>query len=168
MAGNSKHVKFATKNDIPESNREKLVELLNARLADLLDLQTQAKQAHWNVKGPNFIALHELFDEVSDGLRGYVDDVAERAVQLGGVAMGTARLAAKSSTLSEYPADIADGAAHVRALSDAMALCGKHVRAAIDASDEFGDKDTADLFTEISRGLDKHLWFVEAHLQSGK
>lgn len=168
MAGNSKHVKFVTKADLPEKNREKLVELLNARLADLLDLQSQAKQAHWNVKGPNFIALHELFDEIAGGLRDFVDDVAERAVQLGGLAMGTARLAAKVSTLPEYPADIADGVAHVKALSDAMALCGKHIRAAIDSSEELGDKGTADLFTGISRGLDKHLWFVEAHLQSNK
>ena len=100
---------FRTKNDIPEATRAKVVELLNARLADCIDLQTQTKQAHWNVKGPNFIALHELFDKVNEAVEEYVDDIAERAVQLGGVAEGTARMVAKRSSLREYPAPAPGG-----------------------------------------------------------
>src|SRR6516162_5637827 len=157
---------FKTKNDLPESVRAKAVELLNARLADAIDLQTQTKQAHWNVKGPNFIALHELFDKVNEDVEDYVDDIAERAVQLGGAAEGTARMAAKRSSLSEYPAKAVDGYSHVEALSSVLAAFGKAARKAIDAANELGDLDTADLFTEISRGTDKWLWFVEAHLQA--
>src|SRR6059036_2959088 len=95
---------FKTKNDLSEATRATVVELLIARLADCIDLQTQTKHAHWNVKGPNFIALHELFDRINEEVEDYVDDIAERAVQLGGVAEGTARMAAKRSALSEYPA----------------------------------------------------------------
>jgi starvation-inducible DNA-binding protein len=157
---------FKTKNDLPEPARIKLVDLLNARLADCIDLQTQTKQAHWNVKGPTFIALHELFDSINKEVADYVDDIAERAVQLGGVAHGTARMAAKHSTLPEYPADVADGRSHVEALSSALASFGKVARRAIDESNELRDMDTADLFTEVSRGIDKWLWFVEAHLQA--
>jgi starvation-inducible DNA-binding protein len=157
---------FKTKNDLSEATRKKVVKLLNARLADAIDLQTQTKQAHWNVKGPNFIALHELFDKVNEDVEDYVDEIAERAVQLGGVAEGTARLAASHSLLAEYPANIADGRDHVEALSSVLAAFGKAAREAIDESDKLGDKDTADIFTEISRGVDKWLWFVEAHLQA--
>ena len=157
---------FKTKNDLSEATRSKAVDLLNARLADAIDLQTQTKHAHWNVKGPNFIALHELFDKINEDVEDYVDDIAERAVQLGGIAEGTARLAAKRSLLSEYPANTVDGRAHVEALSSVLAAFGKSVRKAINDANEFGDLDTADLFTEISRGVDKWLWFVEAHLQA--
>ena len=157
---------FKTKNDLSEATRVKAIELLNARLADCKDLQTQIKQAHWNVKGPNFIALHELFDKINDDVEEYVDDIAERAVQLGGVAEGTARMVAKRSSLSEYPADTVDGRSHVDALSSALAAFGTAARKAIDQANELGDLDTADLFTEISRGIDKWLWFVEAHLQA--
>lgn len=157
---------FKTKNDLPEATRVKAVELLNARLADCKDLQTQAKQAHWNVKGPNFIALHKLFDEINEDLDNYVDEIAERAVQLGGVAEGTARIVAKRSSLPEYPLTAKDGRSHVEALSTALAAFGKSVRKAIVESNELGDLDTADLFTEVSRGIDKWLWFVEAHLQA--
>ena len=157
---------FKTKNDLTEAIRVKAVELLNARLADCTDLQTQTKQAHWNVKGRNFIALHELFDKINEGAEDYVDDIAERAVQLGGVAEGTARMAAKRSSLPEYPANAVDGRSHVEALSTVLAAFGKAVRKAIDESNELGDLDTADLFTEVSRGIDKWLWFVEAHLQA--
>jgi starvation-inducible DNA-binding protein len=155
-----------TKNDIPEELRVQLIELLNARLADALDLQTQTKQAHWNVKGPSFIALHELFDQVASDVTTYVDDIAERVVILGGTAYGTARVAAQKSTLDEYPLDIYDGSEHVTALSSALAKFGKNAREAIDKSTELQDADTADLFTGVSRGIDKHLWFVEAHNQS--
>jgi starvation-inducible DNA-binding protein len=157
---------FKTKNDLSETIRGSAIELLNARLADAIDLQTQTKQAHWNVKGPNFIALHELFDKVNEAVEDYVDDIAERAVQLGGVAEGTARMAAKRSSLAEYPANTVDGRSHVDALSSALATFGKAARKAIDQANEVTDLDTADLFTEISRGVDKWLWFVEAHLQT--
>ena len=157
---------FKTKNDIPEATRAKVVESLNGRLADCIDLQTQTKQAHWNVKGPDFIALHELFDKVNEAVEDYVDDIAERAVQLGGVAEGTARTAAKRSTLLEYPAKAADGRSHVEALSSALAAFGAAARKGIDQANELNDLDTADLFTEVSRGIDKWLWFVEAHLQA--
>ena len=159
---------FETKNDLPEKTRAKVVKLLNARLADAIDLQTQTKQAHWNVKGPHFIGLHELFDKINEAVEDYVDDIAERAVQLGGVAEGTARMVAKNSSLSEYGAKTADAPAHVEALSTALAAFGKLVRKAIDEADEMKDADTADLFTEISRGNDKWLWFVEAHSQAKK
>src|SRR5207302_1015092 len=108
---------FKTKNDLSETTRGKAIELLNARLADAIDLQTQTKQAHWNVKGPNFIALHELFDKINEDVEDYVDEIAERAVQLGGIAEGTARMAAKRSALSEYPAKTVEGRSHVEALS---------------------------------------------------
>ena len=156
---------YPTRNDLPESVRTKLVAVLNARLADAIDLQTQCKQAHWNVKGPNFIALHKLFDEVNDAVEEYVDLIAERAVQLGGVADGTARGVAKRSSLSEYSLKDGDGRAHVGALAAVLSEFGKVVRAEIDRSNELADADTADLFTEVSRGVDKLLWMVEAHVQ---
>ena len=157
---------FKTKDDIPEATRKKVIDLLNTRLADCIDLATQTKQAHWNVKGPNFIALHELFDKINQDVLEYVDTIAERAVQLGGVAMGTARMAAASSTLAEYPVKAHDGHSHVDALSSVLAAFGKEARKSIDQADELGDKDTADIFTEVSRGIDKWLWFVESHLQA--
>jgi starvation-inducible DNA-binding protein len=157
---------FKTKNDLPEATRVQVVELLNARLADCIDLQTQTKQAHWNVKGPNFIALHELFDKINEEVKDYVDDIAERAVQLGGVAEGTARTAAKRSSLPEYPTKAVDGRSHVEALSSVLAVFGAAARKSINQTNELGDLDTADLFTEVSRGIDKWLWFVEAHLQA--
>lgn len=155
-----------TKIDIAKGKREKIVAILNQRLADAADLKSQAKQAHWNVKGMNFIALHELFDRVATELDPIVDDIAERVTTLGGTALGTVRVAALNSTLAEYPLEISDGPAHVDALSSALADFGKKVRADIDATDELGDADTADLFTGISRSIDKLLWFVEAHLQA--
>jgi starvation-inducible DNA-binding protein len=157
---------YKTKNDLPETMRAKAVELLNARLADCQDLQTQTKQAHWNVKGPNFIALHELFDKVNEEVEDYVDDIAERLVQLGGVAEGTVRMVAKRTSLPEYPLGASDGRSHVDALSTALAAFGKAARKAIVEANDLGDLDTADLFTEVSRGIDKWLWFVEAHLQA--
>ncbi len=156
---------FQTKNDLSEGVRIKVIQLLNERLADCIDLQTQTKQAHWNVKGPNFIALHELFDKVNAAVEDYVDEIAERAVQLGGVAEGTARMVSRRSSLAEYPAAV-DGRSHVEALSSALAAFGKSARKAIDDANELGDLDTADIFTEVSRGIDKWLWFVEAHLQA--
>lgn len=155
-----------TKNDLPKETREQMVGILNARLADSLDLQSQAKQAHWNVKGMNFIQLHELFDQVYEQVSEYTDLIAERAAILGGTAEGTVRVAAQKSSLSPYPLEITDGRDHVDALSSALAEYGKLVRANIDEADDAGDMDTADLFTEVSRGTDKLLWFVEAHIQN--
>ncbi len=154
-----------TKNDLPEVTRRQMIDLCNARLADAIDLQTQTKQAHWNVKGPHFIALHELFDKVNEDVEGYVDLLAERAVQLGGSTEGTARSVAKRSTLAEYPLTIGGGRQHVDALSSALAAFGKLIRSAIEESDDVSDEDTNDIFIEISRGVDKWLWMVEAHLQ---
>jgi starvation-inducible DNA-binding protein len=165
-ATRSRPVQFATKNDLPEKARTALIELLNQRLAGAIDLQLQGKQAHWNVKGPSFIALHELFDKVVDHASEAADLIAERVVQLGGVAEGTIRSVAQTSELEAYPLDIATGADHVAALSGALAAFGSRVREAIDETAKLGDAGTADIFTEISRGTDKLLWFVEAHAQA--
>ncbi len=160
------HRTFTTRIDLPESAREQLIELLNARLADTFDLYSQVKQAHWNVKGSDFIQLHELYDLVAADVIEYVDTVAERATALGGLALGTARLAAKASTLDEYPLDAVEGMETVAVVADRLAAYGSLVREGIDQATELEDMDTADLFTDISRAIDKHLWFVEAHLQS--
>jgi starvation-inducible DNA-binding protein len=157
---------YPTKNDLPEASRTKTVELLNLRLADAIDLQTQTKQAHWNVRGPSFIALHELFDKINEDVEEYVDLIAERAVQLGGSVHGTARNVAKHTTLPEYVVGSDRGSDHIEAYSKALAAFGKVVRQAIDTSTELRDADTADLFTEISRGTDTWLWKVEAHAQA--
>ena len=159
------NVAFVSHNDLPEDARSGLIDLLDARLSDAIDLQTQMKQAHWNVKGPTFISLHELFDKINEDVEDYVDELAERAVQLGGAVHGTARQVASRSSLAEYP-NVKDGRQHVEAVTAALASFGKGVRTAIDQSDGLGDKDTADIFTEVSRGVDKWLWFVEAHLQT--
>ena len=156
---------YPTKNDLAEATRRQIIDLCNARLADAIDLQTQTKQAHWNVKGPHFIALHELFDKVNADVEDYVDLIAERAVQLGGAVEGTARSVAKRSTLAEYPVKGGTGRQHVDALSSALAAFGKLTRSAIEESDRLGDEGTNDIFIEISRGVDKWLWMVEAHLQ---
>jgi len=159
---------YETLNDLSKASRVELNELLNQRLADAVDLESQVKQAHWNVKGPHFIGLHKLFDEIYESVGEYVDLLAERVVQLGGIAEGTARVAAARSRLEEYPLDIADGTTHVQALSKALATFGHEVRTAIDEADDLDDADTADLFTEVSRGIDKWLWMVEAHLQADR
>lgn len=154
-----------TKNDLPQKVRSKVGSVLADRLADATDLMLQTKQAHWNVKGPNFIALHELFDKVNDSAEEWVDLIAERIVQLGGQAEGTLQATAARTSMTPYPISIVSGKDHVEALSSALASFGKKVRAAIDKTDKLGDKDTADLFTEVSRDVDKYLWFVEAHNQ---
>jgi starvation-inducible DNA-binding protein len=155
-----------TRNDLAENTCGAVISLLQARLADAVDLSTQAKQAHWNVKGPHFRGLHELFDEVHDHARAAVDLMAERLVALGGVAEGTARMAAGRSSLPEYPLDIAAGRDHCEAMAGALAAFGKGVRRSIDEAGEAGDQDTADLFTEVSRQADQDLWMIEAHLQA--
>ena len=157
---------YATRNDLAESSRAQVAELLNRRLADAIDLQTQCKQAHWNVKGPSFIGLHKLFDEVYEDVETYVDLLAERVVQLGGIAEGTARIAAERSELDEYPISISTGEDHVKSLSAALAAFGSRIRFAIQETDELEDADSSDVCTQISRGVDKWLWFVEAHVQA--
>ena len=159
---------YETENDISQNRRVEISALLNQRLADAVDLQTQMKQAHWNVKGPHFIGLHELFDKIDEAVEAYVDLIAERIVQLGGIAEGAARIAAGRSRLEEYPLAIADGSAHVEAVSKALSTFGHEARNSIAQADELGDADTSDLFTEVSRGIDKWLWFVEAHSQAAK
>ncbi len=157
---------FATKNDLSAEIREKSIALLNQHLADTADLYSQTKQAHWNVKGPQFYQLHLLFDTLAGEVEEYIDMIAERGTALGGTAHGTVRMSAAASRLPEYPLDAVEGRQHVEALSARYATLVKSSRAAIDTANAFGDADTADLFTEISRGLDKSLWFLEAHLQS--
>jgi starvation-inducible DNA-binding protein len=160
---------YPTKNDLPAKKREGLTEFLNLHLAMCLDVMLQTKQAHWNVKGANFIALHELFDKINEDFEEYTDLLAERIVQLGGVAEGTAVVVAKRTTLKQYPLLLAEGLEHVDYLSTAVAAFGKTVREAIKTSgDQFGDADTADIYTEISRGVDKWLWMLEAHLNKEK
>ena len=156
-----------THHDLPVRTREKVVRGLNQLLADSSDLTMQAKQAHWNVRGPNFIALHRLFDEVYEHAGEWSDELAERAAQLGGQVHGTLEAAAKATRLAPYPLDLVREQDHVERLAGAIAKFGANVRAAIDTFDELGDKDSSDLCTEISRAVDKDLWFVEAHQDGG-
>lgn len=153
-----------TRVNISTDSRVKLVELLNARLADMTDYSLQLKQAHWNVRGMSFVALHEMLDEFAGQANEYADMIAERAVILGGVATGTARVVAAESTLPDYPIEATAQAAHLTALASSLGKLTSGIRAAIDQAGELGDMDTADLFTEVSRGLDKQLWYFEAHL----
>ena len=155
---------YGTRIDLREDVRVQTIEILNQTLAATLDLKTQTKQAHWNVKGMDFYQLHKLFDEIATELEEYTDMVAERVTALGGVAMGTARIAARESILPEYALDAVVGVEHVTALADRFGAYAKHLREAIDQTDELGDADTADLYTEVSRTIDKRLWFLEAHL----
>lgn len=157
---------FTTKNDLKADVRTKAIDLLNRQLADTSDLYSQTKQAHWNVKGLHFHQLHLLFDALAESLEEHVDTIAERATALGGVALGTTRMAAAASRLPEYPLDAVDGRDHLEALTTRFANLAKTTRAAIESASAFGDADTADLFTQASRDLDKHLWFLEAHLQA--
>ena len=156
---------YPTKNDLPEANRLQVAALLNQRLADAIDLQGQCKQAHWNVKGPTFIALHKLFDEIYVDVGEYVDLIAERVVQLGAIAEGTVGVVAERSTLVDYPLALSTGGEHVAALSDALAMFGRTVRIGIEEMNDLKDAASADILTEISRAVDKWLWFVEAHQQ---
>jgi len=157
---------YPTRNDLPEAARREVVGLLNQRLADAIDLQTQCKQAHWNVKGPSFIALHQLFDQVNEAVEGYVDLLAERVVQLGGIAEGTVGVVRERSTLPGYPLTLTSGQEHVAALADALAGFGRTARVGIEEMNALEDADSADILTEISRGVDQWLWFVEAHVQA--
>ncbi len=155
-----------TRIDLPEAVRAKTIEVLNQTLAVTLDLKTQVKQAHWNVKGRYFFQLHELFDQLATEIETFVDLFAERVTTLGGTALGTARLAAQNSILPEYPYDITNGVDHVRALVERYALFAKHLRENIDKTTEWNDAVTADMYTQVGRDIDTRLWFLEAHLQA--
>jgi starvation-inducible DNA-binding protein len=155
----------ATRNDLKSNVKKSSIELLNARLADAIDLALITKQAHWNIKGPQFIAIHEMLDGFRTELDTHVDTIAERAVQLGGTALGTTQVVAAESKLPPYATDIYKTKDHLAALIEHYAAMAKSVRAAIDDASESGDANTADLFTAYSRALDKSLWFLEAHVQ---
>ena len=165
MATATSQVRFANSVDLPEDAKSKVIELLNARLADTVDLKTQVKHAHWNVKGLQFFQLHELFDSIATHLDDAADLLAERATQLGGVANGTARQAAANSSIKEYDFNAVKGEEHVSALVKRLSTLANASREAIDQTDKLGDKATSDIFTEIVRAADKDLWFLEAHLQ---
>ena len=158
---------YSTKNDLPQASRVQVIELLNQRLADSIDLQTQCKQAHWNVKGPAFIALHKLFDEINEDVEEYVrsDCRAHRAARRH--RRGNRGRGDGTHQLVDYPLALSTGAEHVAALSDALAAFGRTVRVGIEEMNELEDAGSADILTEISRGVDKWLWFVEAHQQGG-
>ncbi len=163
---NTKSTLHPTRIDLSEPTRVKVIELLNQSLAATLDLKTQVKQAHWNVKGKDFFQLHTLFDEIATEVEEFVDLIAERVTTLGGTALGTARVAAQNSILPEYPHDIYTGEEHIQALADRFGAFAAHVRTSIDHCDELGDATTADLYTQVSRGVDMRLWFLEAHTQA--
>ena len=154
---------WSAQNDLPEAVRLQVIPLLNQQLADALDLGLQAKQAHWNVKGPQFVSLHALFDEVADVLAEFSDELAERAVELGGIADGTLQTVIGASRLPAYDRALLAGMDHWRALGGALALFARSTRAAIDAAAAAGDATTADVFTEVSCGVDKLLWKLAAH-----
>ena len=152
-----------THNTLSEKIRIRSIDVLNSHLAAAIDLHAQVKQAHWNVRGANFIAIHLLFDRVADDVEKWSDMIAERAGGLGGPAHGTVQVAAKKSYLTPYPLEVADCEEHVFAVASALAAFGEKLREDIDKTDEAGDPATSDLFTEITRGVDQQLWFVEAH-----
>jgi starvation-inducible DNA-binding protein len=156
---------LTTRNDLGANTRTKMIDLLNENLAQAVDLGAQTKHAHWNVKGPSFIALHELFDTLHGNVEDYTDTIAERLTSLGGIAHGTVQVAAETTKLKAYPLQITDGLEHVDYLARSFAGLAKSTRKAIDLAAEAGDQATADVFTSVTRGLDKDLWFLEAHLQ---
>ncbi len=155
-----------TRNTLESNAKATAIDLLNARVADTIDLALATKQAHWNVRGMQFIAVHEMLDKLRDALDEHVDTMAERVSALGGVPLGTAQNIAKATTLPPYPTDIHAVPDHLAAMADRVAKVGGAVRANIEEADEAGDADTADIFTQVSRDLDKWLWFIEAHLQT--
>jgi len=156
---------FSSSVSLSERTRNEVIAILNDRLADTLDLKLQTKHAHWNVKGIEFIQLHELFDEIATHVEDHSDLIAERITALGGTAKGTARQVAAGSSLKEYDLEAVSGEEHLKALSVRLADVANKSREAIDSTDRLGDKATADVFTEIARAADKDLWFLEAHLQ---
>ena len=166
MSSSGNNVVHNTRNNLALDVRDQMIELLNAQLADTFDLYSQTKQAHWNVRGMQFIALHELFDKLGEELEDFIDMIAERAVALGGDAFGTVRQAAGVTRIPDYPTNISGSEAHVEALAERYAAVAASTRQAITTASNQGDDGTADLFTEVVRGLDKSLWFLEAHLNA--
>lgn len=150
---------------LSDNGRKTSISELNARLADAIALALAVKQAHWNVKGPNFIAVHELLDTLHTNLRDHGDVMAERVQQLDGVAVGTAQQVAAASGLPEYPTDLTRAEDHLRALGERYRAFGERLRTGIDATGEAGDADTADILTAASRTVDKDLWFIASHLE---
>ena len=150
---------------LKSNTKTEMIDLLNARLADAIDLALVTKQAHWNLKGPTFIAVHELLDQLRDDIDEHVDIIAERVAQLDGIALGTLQTVSKSSKLAPYPTDIRKVEDHLKALVEHFGKVSKTARAAIDKADDAGDADTADIFTAYSRMLDKNLWFLKSHLE---
>ncbi|MDC9824984.1 DNA starvation/stationary phase protection protein Dps [Devosia sp. ZB163] len=150
---------------LKSNTKAEMIGLLNARLADAIDLALVTKQAHWNLKGPNFIAVHEMLDQLRGDLDGHVDVIAERVAQLDGIALGTLQTVSEASQLAPYPTDISKSDDHLNALVERYAKVSRSAREGIDAADEAGDADTADIFTAFSRDLDKDLWFLKSHLQ---
>ena len=159
---------YSTKNTFSEKGRTQIAALLQNHLANSIDLGSQAKQAHWNVKGPDFMALHGLFDQLSESVEGYIDLIAERIVQLGGIAEGTLKVTATRSELPAYSLTLSSGMQHVAALATALAYYGESIQKAAGLVEEIDDQLTADLLIEVARGTDKYLWMIEAHLQAGK
>jgi starvation-inducible DNA-binding protein len=151
--------------DLASNTKKAMIDLLNARLSDGLDLSLLTKQAHWNIKGPTFIAVHELLDLLRADLDVHTDTVAERVMQLDGTALGTTQTVASGTSLPPYPTDIHKIPDHLAALVERYAVTANSVRKAIDAAQEAGDADTADIFTAYSRTLDKSLWFLKSHLE---
>ena len=156
---------FGTQNDLASNSKAAAVILLNARLADSIDLALLTKQAHWNLKGPQFIAVHQMIDGFRTQIDGHVDTMAERIVQLGATALGTTQAVAWTTSLRPYPTDIYRIQDHLRALADRYAQVASKVRGAIEEAGALAEFDTADIFTCFSRDLDKALWFLEAHMQ---
>ncbi|MGO4666873.1 DNA starvation/stationary phase protection protein Dps [Bosea sp. 2YAB26] len=148
--------------DLKSNTKTSMISLLNARLADGIDLALVTKQAHWNLKGPGFIAIHEMLDGFRAELDTHVDTVAERVAQLGGIALGTTQTVASGTTLKPYPTEIVAVKDHLAELIERYAETAKTVRTAIDTAAEAGDADTADILTGYSRALDKALWFLES------
>jgi starvation-inducible DNA-binding protein len=157
---------FDTRINIPTEGREQIIAILNARLADSLDLYSQTKFAHWNVKGKDFYQVHLLFDSIAEHVEDAVDLIAERITALGGIANGTLRQAAEASSLGEYNVNARGSMEHVEALLEQLSTVANAAREAIDQTDELEDRGTSDLFTEIVREMDKDIYFLEAHLQA--
>ncbi len=151
--------------DLKSNAKAAVIDVLNARLADAIDLALSTKQAHWNLRGPDFIAIHEMLDPMRAALDTHADTIAERVAQLDGIALGTSQVVAKASQLEPYPTDIRKTTDHLSALAERYAKLANQVREDIDTTDEAGDADSADILTAFSRDLDKNLWFIKAHLE---
>ena len=150
---------------LKSNSKAAVIDILNARLADAIDLALIVKQAHWNLKGPQFIGVHEMLDPIRAAIDVHVDVIAERVAQLDGIALGTSQIVAKSTTLEAYPTDIRKVPDHLKALAERFAALANQVREDIDATDEAGDANAADILTAFSRELDKDLWFIKSHLE---